>query len=103
MSDRPTVTRHIAFGAALMAGFAMATFIYLFLAMGECLPRDDSAQMLACDAIKRRDFWLFPTLWLITLACGIYRHVRMQGGAAMLALGSAILAWIALGLINAFV
>lgn len=103
MSDHPIFTRHIAFGAALIAGFVLATLIYFFLAMGECLPRDGSAQMLICDAIKRRDFWLFPTLWLIAVGYGVYRHVRIQSGAAMLALGSAILAWIALGLINAFI
>ena len=100
-ADRPQLVRHIGFGVALAAGLGIAGFIYVVLAVSECLPRDGSAEMQACDAIKQRDFWLYPVLLTIALAGSLVLHWRGAVGTWLLAITSGLAAAIALMIINA--
>ncbi|AOL95364.1 hypothetical protein BG023_112452 [Porphyrobacter sp. LM 6] len=94
--------RHIVFGLAFLAGFLVAASIYLILAIGECIPRDGSAQMHACDAIKRRDFWLYPLLFAATAGGSIAMHWRGVSLASLCAATSGLVAAVALMLANAY-
>ena len=94
--------RHIGFGMGLLTGIGIAGLIYLVLAVGECLPRDQSAAMHACEAIKRRDFWLYPVLFLISATGSVTLHLRGATGSWLLAATSGLIAAVALMLVNAF-
>lgn len=93
--------RHLGFGVSLIGGFGLAGFIYAILAVNECLPRDGSAEMRACDAIKRRDFWLYPVLVGLSAAGSIVLHWRGAVGTWLVALTTGLNAAIALMVINA--
>jgi hypothetical protein len=99
--DRARLIRHIGFGTVLLGGVAVAGFIYLILAISECLPRDGSAEMLACDATKQREAWLFPLLFVLSAAGSIVLHWRGAAGAWLVAVASGVIAAIALIVINA--
>ena len=73
----------------------------MFLAMGECLPRDDSPAMHSCDAAKHREFWLFPLLYVLAVAGSIWRRLRGSGNAWFLAVMAGPIALIALIIIGA--
>lgn len=92
--------RHLGFGAALLGGVVIAGFIYLILAVGECLPRDESTEMLACDATKQREAWLYPLLFVLSAAGSIVMHLRGAAGAWLVALASSLIAAVALMVIN---
>jgi hypothetical protein len=50
--------------AAVTLGLLLMLACYAFLALGECLPRDASAQMQACDKARSFEFWAYPSLCL---------------------------------------
>jgi hypothetical protein len=94
--------QHIGFSIALLVGLFIAALVYLMLAIGECLPRDGSAQMQACDAIKRRDAWLYPVLFMASAGGSIVMHLRRASLALLLAATSGMIAAAALMLVNAY-
>lgn len=98
---RPALIRHIVFSACLAIGLLSAAFIYLILAISECLPRDGSAAMQACDTIKQRDAWLYPVLLSVSVAASLWLHLRGAVGTWLLAITSGLTAAIALMVINA--
>jgi hypothetical protein len=100
-ADRPRLVRHLGFGVSLVIGLGIAAFIYLVLAISECLPRDGSAEMQVCDAIKRRDFWLYPVLLSVSVAASLWLHLRGAAGTWLLAITSGLTAAIALMVVNA--
>tara|TARA_R110001606_G_scaffold358205_1_gene509780 strand:- start:4446 stop:4778 length:333 start_codon:yes stop_codon:yes gene_type:complete len=67
----------VTFFATVLAGLVFAFLVFALLAMGECLPRDDSISMHACDAIKQREFWLYPAL--VTTLLGIAAWLQNSG------------------------
>ena len=101
LRDGARLIRHLGFAMALLVGLGLASLIYLVLALSECLPRDGSAEMQACDAIKRRDFWLFPVLVGLSAAGSILRHWRGAVGTWLVALTSGLIAAMMLMVINA--
>lgn len=99
---RPRLRQHIGFSIALLVGFFIAALVFLILAIGECLPRDDSAQMQACEAIKRRDVWLYPVLFMASAGGSIVMHLRSASLALLFAVTSGLIAAAALMVVNAY-
>ncbi len=93
--------RHIGFGVSLIGGLGLAGFIYLVLAIGECLPRDGSAEMVACDATKQQEAWLYPLLFVIAVTGSLILHWRGAVGAWLAALTSGLIAAVMLMVVNA--
>ena len=85
----------------MLTGVVIAGLIYLVLVISECLPRDDSLAMLACEAVKQRDFWLYPVLLTISLAGCIALYLRGAVGSWLVAMTAGLHAAVALTLINA--
>jgi hypothetical protein len=54
----------------------IAFLIFLMLALGECLPRDGSAAMRACDAGKHFEVRALPLLELLALAGGLLAALK---------------------------
>ena len=69
------------FGLCSLIGLVSAALLFAFLAVSECLPRDGSVSMLACDAEKKREFWLYPLLFAVSLAAATWleRKGRLRG------------------------
>ncbi|PWG01434.1 hypothetical protein DF286_00015 [Sphingosinicella humi] len=85
-----------------LVGLALAFLVFLGLAMGECLPRDESSAMHACDAAKQREFWLYPLLVLLSVAAAIWLEVRGSPFGRIVAALSGIIAFCALYLVEMF-
>jgi hypothetical protein len=93
LAQRPSWAR---FALAAAGGLVLALAIYMGMALSECLPRDDSAAMRACDIAKAREFWLYPLLVLVSLTLSIWLHARGSRWGIALALGGAMIVAIAL-------
>jgi hypothetical protein len=89
------------FGVSLAIGLAIAAILYLLLAIGECLPRDGSAEMHACEAIRRRDVRLYPVLLGTSVMGSVWLHWRGAVGTWLVALTSGLIAAVMLMTINA--
>jgi hypothetical protein len=75
--DHGNVRVHwIIFAVCSLIGLFSAAFIFAVLAMMECLPRDGSPSMHACDVAKEREFWLYPLLLVISLATAAWLQMR---------------------------
>lgn len=96
--NAPKTTRPswLRFAAAVLAGLGLTVAVVMGLAMGECLPRDASATMHACDAAKQREFWLFPLLLLVTLVLAVWLQMRGSRWGQGLALAGAMIAAMAM-------
>lgn len=98
---RSRLWRHAGFGFSLLIGLGLAALVYLFLAISECLPRNGSPEMLACDAIKRREAWLYPALLAVSVTGAITLHIRGAARSWLMAMASGLMAAVALTVINA--
>lgn len=79
----------LAFCGASLLGLAL-TFPFLgFWAMGECLPRDGSLAMKACDAAKAREFWSFVLTYIVISALAVRAIWRKDAWGEVAALCSA--------------
>jgi len=54
----------------IVCALAIAFLIFVLLMMGECLPRNGSAAMHACDAGKHFEFFAFPLTTLASVVAG---------------------------------
>lgn len=90
------------FAVLTLVGLSLALLVFLGLAMGECLPRDGSASMRACDVAKQREFWLYPLLVLLSAATAVWLEVRGSPFGRVLVAISGITALGALYLIDLF-
>ncbi|MBH0112270.1 hypothetical protein I5E68_04785 [Novosphingobium sp. YJ-S2-02] len=82
-------------------GLAIAYFVFAMLAMGECLPRDGSVEMQTCDAVKRREFWLYPCLVGALLIVATWAQIRGAVWGRMIGLICGVAAAMLLVLIEA--
>lgn len=76
----------------LCFGFLLAAILYVFMAIGECLPRDGSAAMLACDQSKRIEGRLYPTSVLAGFAFATVLHLKRLRLALSIVLLSPLIA-----------
>jgi hypothetical protein len=87
------------FVATTIAGLTVAFFVFVILAMGECLPRDGSGMMQVCDTTKQREFWLYPALAIALVVIAIWLQVNGRRSGRLIALGSglagAVVLWVA--------
>ncbi len=84
-----------------IAGLTAAFFVFMMLAMGECLPRDGSEAMHSCDTIKQREFWLYPTLVLCLIVAATWLQMKQRRIGLLVALASGLVGTMALWLIEA--
>lgn len=89
-----------AFVVLTLVGLGFACVVILWLAMGECLPRDGSAAMQACDTAKDREFWLYPLLVLLNFATSVCLQVRGSSLGRIVAGSSGITAVLVLSIIE---
>jgi hypothetical protein len=66
----------IIFAVCSLIGLSSAVLIFAVLAMMECLPRDGSPLMHACDLVKRREVWLYPLLLAMFLSLAVWLQMR---------------------------
>jgi hypothetical protein len=69
--------RLIAFAAMAVLSLVFAFLLCIPLVLGECVPRDGSAAMHACDAAKRFEFRAFPILLLVAMAAAFYAVLKL--------------------------
>ena len=89
------------FVASSIAGLLLAFFVFAMLAMGECLPRDGSKLMHACDVTKEREFWLFPALVMFMMAIATWVQFNARRLSHAIALTCGLTGAIALWLVEA--
>ena len=80
---------------------AFSFSVFLALALGECLPRDGSAQMTACDLEKAREIWVYPLLVIVLMALAIVAELERKIWAKALVGASGLLALAILFLVEA--
>ena len=99
MKGRNPRTRWIVFAACELVGLVFAAFLFMGLAMSECLPRDGSPGMNACDITKQREFWLFPTLVAVWIGLATVLEVRRSTMGKVLATLSGVMALCSLAVV----
>jgi hypothetical protein len=85
MDNQKVRVHWIIFAVCSLIGLASAMLIFAGLAMGECLPRDASASIHACDAEKHREFWCYPLLLAVSLSTAFWLQIRGSGWGKMVA------------------
>lgn len=88
------------FGLCGLVGLASAALLFAFLAVSECLPRDGSVSMHSCDAEKQREFWLYPLLFVVSLAAAAWLERKERLWGKLLAATAAVVAMCILLLIE---
>ena len=88
------------FWPAAALGIGLALVCFVMLAIGECLPRDDSPAMLRCDQAKSREVWLFPVLIVCQLVMSKMMHAHGILGGRLLAGSCGLLALIVLPVLH---
>ena len=91
----------ILFGLLLLAGLFLALLMFAGIAMGDCIPRDGSASMLACDATKQRAFWIYPLMVCAAAAIAVWLQARGSRAGGLLAIASGVVAMAGLLVVNA--
>lgn len=91
----------ISFIIMMIAGLTAAFFVFIMLAMGECLPRDGSDAMHTCDTIKQREFWLYPTLVFCLIVVATWLQMKQRRIGLLVALASGFVGAIVLWLVEA--
>ena len=84
------------FATAVIGALGAGFVLFGLLALGECLPRDGSAAMQACDIEKQREFWLYPALMILSLGAGARLHAARPIPGLALAIASPLLSLVLL-------
>ena len=79
---------------------ASALVIFGILAMAECLPRDGSLKMIACDIEKQREFWLYPLIVFGAIILAACAEIRGKTWGKTLSAASGVIALIILLMIG---